>query len=72
MIIEGTVIWKNLEGGFWGIEDQKGQKWLPVNMPNQLKHEGKQVKVEATEAEVFGTAMWGQAVRIISFSTLAP
>ena len=64
------MAYQNLSGGFWGIIDEKGNEWRPVNMPEQLKVEGKQVEVTATETEEeVSIFMWGTPVRIISFHT---
>jgi hypothetical protein len=70
--ITATVVYQNLEGGFWGLEDENGNNYLPVNMPEQLKYEGKKVKLVIREADAAGTAMWGRPVRIVSFSTMTP
>jgi len=70
--ITATIVYQNLEGGFWGLEDEKGNNYLPVNMPEQLKHEGKKVKVVIREADEAGAAMWGRPVHIVSFSTMTP
>jgi hypothetical protein len=68
--IKGKVCWQSLGTGFWGIIDLKGGEWRPVNMPEQLKQEGKQVtvtaKVEEEDASIF---MWGKSIRIVSFTT---
>ena len=70
--IKGTIVYKNLEGGFWGIRDDQGNNWLPINMPEQLKHKGKKVEVVIKKVDMMTMSMWGEAVKIISFSTLAP
>lgn len=70
--ITATVVYQNLEGGFWGLKDERGNNYLPVNMPEQLKYQGKKVKLVIREADVAGTAMWGRPVRIVSFSTMKP
>lgn len=60
----------SLGTGFWGIIDLKGREWRPVNMPEQLKEEGKQVSVTVSEVEEdISVFMWGKAVKIVSFST---
>lgn len=71
--ITGKVVYQNLEGGFWGIIDEKGNQYLPVNMPEQLKYKDIKVSVVIRPLEDgVGTAMWGSPVRIISFSTVTP
>lgn len=45
MKVKGKVIYLPLEGGAYGIEADNGKKYLPVNMPNQLKKDGAEVNV---------------------------
>lgn len=68
--ITGTVRYQQLATGFWGIIDEKGQEWRPVNMPEQLKEEGKKVTITIREVdEGMSIFMWGTPVRIVSFGT---
>ena len=68
--IKGKVTFQNLGTGFWGIIDNKGNEWRPVQMPDQLKTDGKTVKVTAKKAEEgMSIFMWGEAIEIISFET---
>jgi hypothetical protein len=68
--IKGTVHYQSLGPGFWGIEDNKGGQWRPVEMPEALQHEGLAVIVRAKvlkdEVSIF---MWGQAIEIVNFET---
>ncbi len=70
--ITGKVVYKNLESGFWGIEDEKGNEYLPVNFPEQLKLEGAAVHLTIQEIEAETLFMWGIPVKILSFHTLNP
>ena len=70
MKIKGTVVKVNLEGGFWGIVDDAGQEWLPINMPEQLKVDGASVEVTAKEVDVMSMFNWGTTIEIRSFHTL--
>lgn len=71
--IKGKVVYQNLGTGFWGIIDEKGNEWRPVNMPEQLKYEGKEVTVEIREVdEDVSIFMWGTPVKITSFQTMTP
>lgn len=70
MEIKGTVKYIDLETGFWGIETAAGEKYIPVNMPEQLKSEGREVEITAEIApDVSGLHMWGTYIRITSFET---
>lgn len=70
MKIKGTVVRVNLEGGFWGIVDDAGKQWLPINMPEQLKVDGASVEVTAQEVDVMSMFSWGTTIEIRSFHTL--
>ena len=68
--IKGTVSYQDIGTGCWGIIDESGNEWRVVNMPEQLKFDGKKVKVKAkTAKEEFSTFMWGKPIEVISFST---
>ena len=71
MKIKGKVVYLSFEGGAYGIEDQHGKKYLPVNMPNQLKKDGAEVTCHIRPADVMSIVMWGEPVYIDSFETLS-
>jgi hypothetical protein len=69
--IKGTVVYEELETGFWGIVDDKGHQWRPINMPNQLKFIGAKVDIMARETEEdMSIFMWGTPIKIISYHTI--
>lgn len=70
--IQGTVTYQNLATGFWGIVDTSGEKWMIVNMPEQIKYDGKKVKVSIEPIDSMSVEMWGTPAKIISFGTLFP
>ncbi len=69
--IKGTVTYQNLGTGFWGIVDQSGTEYRPVNMPEQIKKDGAEVQVTIREVEEdMSIFMWGTAVEVLGFHTL--
>ncbi len=71
--INGTVVYQNLGTGFWGIEDNSGGQWRPINMPEQLKYVGKKINVTIQVLpEGMSMFMWGTPVKIMGFSTMMP
>jgi len=70
-LINGKTKYQDLEGGFWSIITDDGLSLRPVNMPPQLMEEDEHVecRVEFID-DSFGFQMWGQPVKIISFSTI--
>ena len=64
--IKGRVVYNAIGPGFWGIVDERGNQWRPVNMPENLKQKGKKVQVRIREInEDFSIFMWGSPVRIL-------
>lgn len=70
MKITGKVVYQNINGGFWGVVADDGQQYEPVNFPEQLKYEGRKVKIRATHVDTFSISMWGTPIRITAFHTL--
>jgi hypothetical protein len=64
--ITGTVKRINLEGSFYGIITDDGQKYDPVNLPDAFQQDGVRIKahVEPLEGQV-SVHMWGTLARII-------
>ncbi len=71
--VAATVTYIPQSGGFWGLIGEKGEEWRPVNMPEQLKYDGKRVDVVLAEADDdFSIYMWGEPVTVVSFQTPLP
>ncbi|BDS10298.1 hypothetical protein [Aureispira anguillae] len=71
MKIQGTVKYQNLSGGFWGLIDRDGNKWKPVEMPQELQKEG--INVEIKAKKVLGGMsifMWGTTIKILEFTII--
>ena len=69
--INGVVKFQDIEGGFWSIIADSGEKLVPQLMPEQFKEEGAKVtcRIEYLEDEM-GFQMFGTPVRIVSFRTI--
>lgn len=59
----------DLEGGFWGMIDQEGNQYMPVNVYEQLKYHDKSFTMTIEPLDVMGMMMWGSPVKIVSFTT---
>ena len=68
-LIKGTVTFQDIEGGFWGIFDNAGERWLILDMPEQLKFDGKKVEVTLDPIDAMSMMMWGTPAKVVSFST---
>ena len=71
---EGMVVWKDIEGGFFGIETKTGSKYYPLSPLNQeLQVDGMAVKfILKPEPEIVTTVMWGTPVSVISIERINP
>jgi hypothetical protein len=69
--VTGTVKHIDLEGVFYGIVTDDGQKLDPANLPDAFKKDGVRIRarVEMLEGRV-STHMWGTLVRIIDIERL--
>jgi hypothetical protein len=64
--ISGIIVYKNIGTGFWGIEELSGKQWLPINLPKNLKQEGKRVTLRVQKLnEDMNMFMWGTPVKIL-------
>ena len=61
----GTVKYIPLEGGFYGIESEKGEKYLPLNLPDKFKKDGLKVWFKAKPKKGAAIQMWGKPVEIL-------
>lgn len=63
---QGKVVFVEIEGGFYGILDQNGQKYLPSNLPDPLKQNGLPVRGTASlKTGKMGFKQWGNMIDII-------
>jgi len=63
----GKIIYVPLEGGFYGLESNKGNKYFPVNLPENLKQHGLSIQAKLVKVEgMMGLQMWGEYVRILN------
>lgn len=68
--VTGTAQKIAIGTGFWGIIDQNGNNYRPINMPAQLKFQGKTITVIVEKVEEGASIfMWGIPVKIVSFTT---
>jgi len=63
----GTVTQVDLEGGFFGIVDDHGRHFDPVNLPADMQKDGLRVRGTARILEnSIGIHMWGERIDIES------
>ena len=66
----GTIKYIPLEGGFYGIETEKGEKYLPLNLPAEFKKDGLKVWFKAKPRRGATIQMWGKPVEILEIKVI--
>lgn len=67
----GTVNYIELEGGFYGITDQNGTHYDPVNLDDEFKKDGLEIEFTAyPRDDLVSIHMWGQLIEIRSAGVL--
>ena len=63
-ILEGTMVYNNLEGGFWGFISNYGEKYLlnQNEIPENIKYHKLKVKVTVKPSVSTSIYMWGNYV----------
>jgi len=65
IVATGTIKYIPLEGGFYGIETDKGEKYFPLNLSEEFKKEGLRVWLKAKPKKVATIQMWGKPIEIL-------
>ncbi|KMQ50750.1 hypothetical protein CHISP_2273 [Chitinispirillum alkaliphilum] len=61
--IKGVVTYIELEGGFYGIITPDGEKYRPLNLPEEFKKDGLEVEFRGEiQDDAIGIHMWGKAI----------
>jgi len=64
--IRGTVVHKDVEGGFFAIESDDGSVYDPINLPDRFKKHGLRVNVTAKLRNNMGSIhMVGDIIEIV-------
>jgi hypothetical protein len=67
--IQGTIVYKSLEGGFFAIESDDGKTYDPINLPETFKRDGLKVKVNAKLRKDVGSIhMAGDIIEIVNIA----
>jgi hypothetical protein len=68
--ITGTVVFVDLEGGFYGIAADDGTRYLPLDLPGEFAQDGLPVTAEVVVKEDVATIQqWGTPVEIIAIAS---
>jgi hypothetical protein len=65
MTIEGTVVYKDLEGGFWALLSNDGRQFVPVSpLPENLREQGKRIVARLAPVQILSSLQWGEHVEV--------
>ncbi|WP_085285609.1 hypothetical protein [Colwellia chukchiensis] len=68
----GRVQFLNLEGGFYGIITDSGQKILPMNMAKEFAQHGAIVRIKGKVKNVMTIQQWGTPFTITDIELITP
>lgn len=69
----GIVVYEELEGGFFGVISDEGQRFIPRELPDDIRKNGTPVSFSfSLIPDMVSTFMWGEPVEIISIQALSP
>jgi len=67
--IVGTVVHKDIEGGFYAIDGDNGRRYDPINLPESFKKDGLRVKVTARRRDdAMSLHMYGAIIEIVNIA----
>ena len=67
---KGRVVYRNFEGGFWGIISDDGQRYDPLVLPEQFQIEGLRVAGKVRRRNVAHFHMWGTIVELVKLKAV--
>lgn len=71
MKITGTLVYQELEGGFWGIIADNQMQFEPVSeLPKAVQVNNARIEAHVEPADVISFRMWGQPVYVKSIKRL--
>lgn len=66
VVIDGRVLHKEMEGGFWVIDADDGRQFTPLNLPKSFQQDHLKVTVRANvRPDVAGIHMYGVPITIL-------
>ena len=66
----GLVVHLDLEGGFYGIIDDRGERLDLANLPEDFKVDSLRVRYQAAYVDRMTTHMWGRTADLITIERI--
>ena len=71
MTLTGTVAYQNMEGGFYGFIDNKGNKYTPMNLSAEHRKNGLVIQISAKEVVgMMTTTQFGKLIEVTNIKVL--
>jgi hypothetical protein len=68
---DATISFISLEGGFYGIIAESGEKYDPINLETEFQQDGMKVKIKARKRDDLSSFhMWGQVIEIFDIEKI--
>jgi inhibitor of cysteine peptidase len=68
---KGTVVYMDLEGGFYGIAGDDGKNYDPMNLSDEFKQDSLRVEFEYKKrSDLSSFHMWGTIIEIVNIKKL--
>jgi inhibitor of cysteine peptidase len=68
---EGTIVYQEFEGGFFGIITDNDYKYNPFNLPVNFKRDGLRIRFEGKlKTDLVSIHMWGKLLEITGINEL--
>lgn len=74
LTLRGTIVWKALEGGFFGFDGENGKKYFPNGLKNQYRQHGLIVEItgeintQMVTFQQYGPVLMVKSVKVIDDS----
>jgi len=69
-VVTGKIVFNNLEGGYYGIITEDGQRYDPDGLPPEYRRDGLRIKARIKIRDVASIHLWGHAVEIVEIKEL--
>ena len=70
-MISGTIQYIGVEGGFYGIVADNGEKYDPIKLPKEYQKDGLRVRFQVREKKkMMSFHMWGKIVEVVKIEKL--
>ena len=69
--LTGTIVFVDLEGGFYGFIADSGEHYFPLNLEKQYKIDKTKVRIEGKiRKDIVTFTMWGTSLEILKIERL--